>query len=256
MESPRGDRGDGVLFNSELGGNQEGANVSGVPLPKRIWYLLIVADRKPDWVNDWIETLLGESYYWNHWTLIRRLIVAGLAKKPQSPRYFLGMIGGLNGRSKKAPLVDALQDAPDLLTNDIWKLFEYDGDGENSLANTERFDRSWTDSFLILMAQGKLSRARLLEATIEALERDFNHYRAKWFFEFFDRLEPTDLELKKYRERILGLLGASAPNVASPSARVESILLAKSGGFGTLCACAMRWNQSCGLEPKAPWSRL
>ena len=196
----------------------------------------ILADRKPDWVDEWITSLLGESYFWNHWHLIRRLIVAGLAKKPDSPRYYLAMISGLNNRRGKTKLVDALQVSPDLLKDDVWKLFEYDGDGENSLANTERFDNSWIDAFLALMNKGKLPRPRLLESTIEALERDFNHYRAKWFFEFFDRLEPTDKELKKYGERILGLLGASAPNVASWAlGRVEA--LASNGRFDTSTMC-------------------
>ncbi len=196
----------------------------------------ILTDRKPEWIDDWIESLLGESYYWNHWQLIRRLIVAGLAKKPQSPRYYLGMISGLNGRMNKRSLVDDLQDAPDLLKDDIWKLFEYDGDGENSLANTERFECSWIDAFLTLVKQGKLPRARLLESNIEALERDFNHYRAKWFFECFDRLEPTDKELKKFAERILGLLGATAPNVAS-WALGRADAWAKSVGFNTQVMC-------------------
>lgn len=196
----------------------------------------IIADRQPDWVDQWIETLLGESYYWGHWMLIRRLIESGLAKKPTNPRYFLGMISAINSRHGKTDLVEALQRAPDILQEDVWKLFEYDGDGENSLANTERFEKSWIEAFLKLMRQGKLPRERLLESCIDALERDFNHYRAKWFFEFFDRIEPTDQELNKFGERILGLLGASAPNVATWALnRVEA--LAKAGSFETKTMC-------------------
>ncbi len=196
----------------------------------------ILADRRPDWVDRWIETLLGESYYWNHWRFIRQLIVSGLAKKPTNPRYFLGMISGINSRHSKSNLIEELQVSPDLLQEDIWKLFEYDGDGENSLANTERFERSWIDAFLELMNHGKLPRAKLLESCIDALERDFNHYRAKWFYEFFDRLQPTNKELVKLGERILGLLAASAPNVASWALnRVE--VLATAGTFETATMC-------------------
>ncbi len=196
----------------------------------------IIADRRPDWVDDWVRSMLEESWYWNHWRLIRRLIIAGLAKKPDSSRYFLGMISALNGRRNEGSLALSLQQAPDLLEEDIWKLFEFDGEGENSLANTERFEGSWTDAFLALMNEGRLPRARLLQATIEALERDFNHYRAKWFYEFFDRLEPAEEELRYYGERLLGLLGVSAPNVASWALRrVEP--LAKSGAFRTATFC-------------------
>ncbi len=175
----------------------------------------VIADRRPDWVDQWVESLLDESYFWNHWRLIRRLILAGLANKPTNPRYFLAMISGVNSRHSGTELVDELEQAPDLLEEDIWKLFEYEGDGENSLANTERFNSSWIEAFLKLVNRGKLPRAKLLESCIDALERDFNHYRAKWFYSFFDRLEPTDGELEQMAEKLLGLLGASAPNVAS-----------------------------------------
>ncbi len=196
----------------------------------------IIEDRRPNWVDQWIASLLEESYFWGHWHLIRKLIAAGHAQKPDSPRYFLSMISGLNSRRNDANLVDALQESADLLREDVWKLFEYDGDGENSLANTERFANSWIDAFLALMNQGRLPRAKLLDATVAALERDFNHYRAKWFVEFFDRLEPTDEELRKYGDRILGLLGASAPNVASWAlGRVEFILTLVTFETATLC---------------------
>lgn len=232
--NPRASVAETAYFATASGAEIKNAKRSGYPEMELAFAIL--ADRKPDWIDEWVESLLKESFYWNHWHLIRRLIAAGLAKKPDSPRYYLGMISAINGRMNKVPLVKALQEAPDLLKEDIWKLFEYDGDGENSLANTERFDQSWISAFLILVDQGKLPRHRLLEASIDALERDFNHYRAKWYFELFDRLEPTDAELKKFGDRILGLLGASAPNVASWAlARVQA--LATSGEFTSPTMC-------------------
>ncbi len=196
----------------------------------------ILADRRPDWTQQWMESLLGESYFWHNWRLMRRLIEAGLATKPDTPRYYLAMISGINRRMADVNLVEELERVPDLLQHDVWKLFEYDGDGENSLANTERTDRSWIAAFLKLIEKGKLPRAKMLESTVEALERDFNHYRARWFLDFFDRLEPTEKELRQYSQRILGLLGASAPNVASWAlGRVESI--ASSGSFETATLC-------------------
>ena len=196
----------------------------------------VLADRRPDWVDRWVESLLGESHYWVRWRLIRRLVVAGLAQKPTSPRYILGMISGLNDRFGKTNLVDELEKDPELLKEDFWKLFEHDGDGENSLANTESPSQSWIDAFLKLMQNGKLPRERLIVSCIDALERDFNHYRARWFFDFFDRLEPTEKELSSLADRLLGLLGASAPNVATWAlARVET--LAASSAFESPSMC-------------------
>ena len=41
---------------------------------------------------------------------------------------------------------------------------------------------------LKLSKSGHLSRERLITCTFDALERDFNHYRAKWFTTFHDQL--------------------------------------------------------------------
>jgi len=173
----------------------------------------LLLDRKPDWVDDWIKMLLADELYWAFWRLIRRLIQAGLARKPDSPNYYLGIITRV--LHDKTPLTETLLESPDILEEDIWKLFEYEGGGENSLANADRFGGQWSESLVALMQQGKLSRQRLLDSSLAALERDFNHYRARWFHDFYDRLEPTENEVRSHAERYLGLLRASAPNVAA-----------------------------------------
>lgn len=175
----------------------------------------ILNDRRPTWIDDWIEILLSGTYYWASWRLIRRLIIAKLAKRPDVPNYYLGMIGAFHHRREKQSLREILQEGPDLLQHDIWKLFEYEGEGENSLANHDRFRGGWADTFIELMNMGMLPRERLLESSLQALERDFNHYRARWFLDFYDRLNPSETEAQQHGTRYLGLLRASAPNVVS-----------------------------------------
>ncbi len=72
----------------------------------------ILTDRRPEWVGDWVESILGESSYWLHWRLIRRLIGAGLVAKPTNPRYFLGMITAINSRHSPSTIADQLEGAP------------------------------------------------------------------------------------------------------------------------------------------------
>lgn len=178
--------------------------------------LQILIERRPDWTGDSVEALLNGTYYWGSWDLVRSLIKEGLISKPDHPHYYLGMLEALGGRFAKGDLQEKLEAEPDLL-DDIWKLFEHDGGGEVSLANVDRFTHrtSWSGTMLELMKKKKLPRARLLDCTVSALERDFNHYRAKWFFTFFDMLEPTPKELAGFASRIIGLLNNTAPNVVT-----------------------------------------
>ncbi|MFC1849494.1 DUF6493 family protein [candidate division CSSED10-310 bacterium] len=178
----------------------------------------ILQDRQPTWIDKWVLHLLENSNYWVRWHLIRKLILAGLAKKPDHPHYYLGIIDGLVPYyAEKLSIEDCLLDDPDLLEYEIWKLFEYEGGGESSLANRDRFSRTkgWRDTFLSLMAKGKLPRKRLLNCCIQALQRDFNHYRAKWFFSLYDGLNPSFEEQKEHASTYLHLLSMSAPNVVS-----------------------------------------
>lgn len=177
----------------------------------------ILIERKPNWIESFVAMLLESRFAFREWTLIRRLMAERLVKKPDVPNYYLGMISCLGNRFGKTPMIDQLLAEPDLMSDDIWRLFEIEGGGDISLANLDRFGygRSFAKTFIELMNQGMLPRKRLLTSSLEALERGFNHYRAKWFFTFFDMLEPTEKELKAERTRFLGLLLAPAPNVVT-----------------------------------------
>jgi hypothetical protein len=181
----------------------------------------ILADRRPKWVNEWVAGLLTDAYYWAHWALIRRLIAAGLIEKPDHPNYYLGMIGGIGGPGSgfqnDLSIEEHLRADPGLLRDEVWRLFEYEGGGENSLANYDRFARGekWSDALLSLVHAGRLPRGQLLRASLDALQRDFNHYRAKWFASFYDSLQPTSDELREHRADFLHLLNVSAPPIVA-----------------------------------------
>jgi hypothetical protein len=197
----------------------------------------ILVERRPTWTEAWVDRLLDSDVYWWHWKLVRDLVRAGQIPQPQHPNYFLGMISGMAQsrglRDENATMDQYLLSDPKLLEDEFWRLFEFDGSGVNSLANWDRWNRniSWLDAILRLMNQGRISRDRLLECSLDALERDFNHYRARWFAQLHDALQPTEAERDRFAPRYLRLLGASAPNIVTWSlSQVERLAKRKVHG--------------------------
>ena len=177
----------------------------------------IVADRKPPWLDAWVRQLLEADLYWRRWPLIRRLIREGMLAKPQHPNYFVGMISALaRGERSTTAVKERLDEDPALLEEEVWQLFCYEGAADSSLANYDRFQGgAWAHALLAFIDEGKLSRSRLLDCSLEALQRDFNHYRAKWFASFYDALKPSADERRAHADVFLTLLGVSAPNIVS-----------------------------------------
>src|SRR5262249_24610029 len=107
---------------------------------------------------------------------------------------------------------------PTFLKEDLWRLFEIEGGGEYSLANREKYARpegQWCTTLVQLAAQQKLPRGRLLDASLEALERDFAQFRAGWFSRFHDMLQPPLEERAAVVERYLQLLASHNPPTVS-----------------------------------------
>lgn len=188
-------------------------------LPRGPYLIEILKLRKPKWADQIAVMLLETSYYWGSWRTVREMVRLKLCSKPDHVRYYTGMISGLCGARWGQKLRTALQELredPALLKEEVWRLFEYEGEGENTLANVDRWDATgWSEALITLSKEGRLSRARLLASALGTLELGFNHYRARWFFTFIDRLDPTDRELRKHADTILDLVGSPTPNVAA-----------------------------------------
>lgn len=180
---------------------------------KQDLWLAILRDRAPDWIDDWAEWLLQENH--RAWRFVRRMERAGLCRPSESDAYVLGMIEGLAPAREGGSLIDGLLEAPDLLDGPFWRLFEVEGGGEVSLANFEKFGGSggngWAHAMRELSARGELDRSRLLDASLEALARDFSQYRAGWFSRFHEYMEPTIEERAARTRRYLDLLASPIP---------------------------------------------
>ena len=208
------------------------ASCSFAELKQRGWLWLpdwdhvcaVLAARRPDWIDEFAEALLDFSTGW--WGHVRRLVREGLCRKPRTDKYVIGMLayfGYHPGRETKTLREELLAD-PELLDDEIWRLFEVEGRTGLSLTthdNRTPPSRRWDQTLLALSEEGRLSRRRLLDASLDALARDFDPYYARWFPQFHDLLAPTDEECLGRADRYLALL--SSRNSATVSWALKAV---------------------------------
>jgi hypothetical protein len=144
------------------------------------------------------------------WRFVRELVRDGTIPRPSRDDYIVGMLD---------VFIDApalLRDDPDLLDHEVWRVFEVEGTGDHSLADHDKYSpdaKSWSRALLDL-AGSRLDRDRLLDASLEALERDFPAFRAGWYSRFHVALAPTAAERAARVDAYLRLLRSPiAPTV-------------------------------------------
>jgi hypothetical protein len=193
----------------------------GIPEDETAYQVL--ADRRPDWLEEWSKMALEIQP--RNFSLVRRLVREELCSRPNSENYWLGMLHsdelGRFGKVRDGLLAD-----PGLL-DEIWKLFEIEGNGENSLAARDKYSRpenTWEMALVELAAEGKLPRDRLIDSSLDALARDFAQFRASWFSRFHEALKPTLEERVSRADRYLQLLASKIPPTMSFALNALAIL--------------------------------
>lgn len=204
--------------------------------------LRLVEHINPAWTGSWAELLLRQNL--DHWFFVRELVRRNLCATPATDRYTHGLMRAMRWRfhtyrrkkhgdgaeSRFATIADALLDDPALLQHDVWRLFEVEGtskcnlqaleptQGTNWMAGTkipaDVEKSSWRYALVQLAAKGKLPRARLLEASLATLTRDFEPHHAGWFFRLHDELAPTTAERAARAEHYLKLIASPHPNIS------------------------------------------
>jgi len=198
-------------------------------LPVDDLQFVIFTARRPAWFDDW-ATWLCEAVP-HRWSLVRRFVREGLCRAPETDHYALGMIVGVCAyHDNKNTIYSALLKDPDLIQNDIWRLFEVEGDKEFCLASRDKYSRAdnhWTYALVRLAREEKLPRARLLDASLDALQRDFAQFHAGWFSQFHEALEPTPNERQERYGAYLALLASKIPPTVSFALKAIQILVAE-----------------------------
>lgn len=145
-----------------------------------------------------------------------KFIDAGLCRQPTQEVYVQGIIR-LHEYNKDATLA-FLKKYRFLVENDLWLLFQFEGGQELSLAAYDKFSRDghkWEDILDTLSQEGIMPRAKMLKASLEALNRGFIQFRAGWFSRFHERLKPSPAERFELLDDYLSLLASPIPPTVS-----------------------------------------
>jgi Family of unknown function (DUF6493) len=163
------------------------------------------------------------------WRLIRVAVRAGIVERPEDEGWIRGMIRGVaawDARGLDSVYLGLVADS-ELLDDEVWRIFEVDcgselrwavtyehvNDADGQRFRLERGDNLWTYALRRLAAEGRLDRERLLDASLDALMRDFRGTTIGWYVHFHDDLEPTRDEREARLAHYLMLLANPTPVV-------------------------------------------
>jgi hypothetical protein len=198
-----------------------------VPEPNnnRDFAFQVLRDRKPEWIAQWVIKELEDEMSVPDWRLVRKLIREGVCPKPSSEAYVLKFFLQSIFQGPQKTLREKLLDDPDLLDDEIWRVFELAPvkstipmglditkiaacyDPQLAAAN------NWAYVLRDLSREGKIDRQRLLSASLGSLLRNTEARNTVWFCRFHEFLEPTTEERHARQETYLELLSHPLPAV-------------------------------------------
>lgn len=179
-------------------------------LPKSPRIDEVLRTLRPDWIEAWVNFVIEDNPH-----IISRIAPvweSGLCPRPSSDALILGYYA--RGSVHSSGEIDEKA----LLSEDVWRFFEVEGGGEFSLAACDKYASStstWEYRLLRYAEAGKLDRDRLLDASLDALDRDFGQFVAGWYSRFHKALKPTPEEIAERTPRYLKLLSSTVPPTVS-----------------------------------------
>ncbi len=209
----------GVLATATL---SELKKVTFHAIPLNIGIDVVLRALSPDWIGDWVEALVEDNPYFVH--RLAPVWKHGLCRRPTSDAFILGYYA-------HRTWWDENDYEPEFLKDDVWRFFEVEGGGEFSLASHDKYcsvDYAWATKLRQLAENGTLDRNRLLDASLDALEKDFGQFRAGWYARFHTALDPTPQDCAKRGKRYVLLLNSTIPPTVSFALKIVA-KLEKSG---------------------------
>lgn len=177
----------------------------------------ILADRRPDWADEWLNAQIAEEDRSLSWATVRRLIRERVCRKPDSAAY-------LRLVSQFGCFTDFQQD-PDVL-EDAWKLLQIPNHAFGFVTYVKQPEiatwkespgQTWPQIFYYYAYHGRFERGRLIDELLKALWLD--HW-AHGLMELHDILGPTEDELLQRQCAYVALLRNPAAPVVSFALKV------------------------------------
>lgn len=180
----------------------------------------MLADRRPDWADEWLILQIAEQDRSLSWETVRRLIREGVCRKPDSAAY-LRLVSDF-GR-----FTDFDQD-PEVL-EDAWKLLRTPTHAfslrnypkqEAASAWAESPGQTWPQIFYYYAYHGRFERGRLIDELLKALWLEFAPSEHTGLMDLHDMLGPTEDELLKRQLAYIALLRNAAASVVNFALKV------------------------------------
>jgi hypothetical protein len=145
---------------------------------------------------------------------VQKLIASGLAPRPDTDEYVLGLMLLFSHQRMDARDVDEQFAADPGLKQALLRIFEVEGVTDVSLAAVDKYakgDRTWSKRLLSMIERDIYSRELLIDKTLGTLERGWAQFRSGWFSQFHELLAPSIGEMRPHAQRYLALLASRIP---------------------------------------------
>ena len=211
----------------------EAASIVGtmlLPISKLDRYRLLGLEKRPDLLvqvlsnrsrefrDAWVNGAFKHSQQLTR--VVRLLLSQDLATRPTGERLTLALMAdpwAFDLSSSDRPptsksITDICRDNPDLLDNEVWKLFEVEGRSDEAHQLWASF-RSWVSTFVDLTEDGTLGRSLVLDASLVALSRGFSGHNSAGFIQLHNELSPTAEEREARLSSYLQLCTSDAGTI-------------------------------------------
>ena len=182
----------------------------------------IVADRRPDWTNDWIDANLAQEFSSLDFPIIWDWVKSGVANQPASDGFYASfanymMSTGMYGAGPGKPISKVLKSDPELIPL-VDTLFTVESNAFNTNAWFDKGKNpdheSWTEALIKLCGDGTLNRDHILKCSVEGLSRDLKQNQLSGFHKFHKAMSPTGPERAALQSDYLALLTHPVGHVA------------------------------------------
>lgn len=157
--------------------------------PFELEALRILARRKPEWGDAWIQVMLEAQP--GKVQMVRDLVREGEISRPTGTTYAIASIGAMDLRGGAEALALA---EPSLLSGELLEFFQVEGAGEHSFAARDKYAapaHTWSRRILDWIASGDLSREATRDAILKTLSGDLPQFQAGWFVRLLKELKPN-----------------------------------------------------------------